>query len=85
MAAFYYPTGQSVQEGDIVTLAGTRAFVERVLVRGTRDAHDYACSDTGGILLKLDDGNRVLERWIDEDIEFHQRGQRRLPEDKKGG
>jgi hypothetical protein len=44
-----------------------------VFAAGAPDALDYECSDTGGVLLKLDDGDCWLIRWINEDYELIQR------------
>lgn len=74
MAEFQYQDGQAVCVGDLIRVArARRAHVVSVFAAGAPDAADYDCSDTGGVLIKLDDGDRWLIRWINEDYELLQR------------
>lgn len=74
MADFRYQDGRAVCVGDLIRVARTRrARVESVLAAGAPDALAYDCSDTVGVLLKLDDGDCWLIRWISEDYELIQR------------
>ncbi len=74
MADYRYQDGQSVRVGDLIRVARTRrARIESIFAAGTSEAADYDCSDTGGVLIKLDDGDRWLIRWINEDYELIQR------------
>jgi len=75
MSTFEYAGGGTVLEGDIVSVAGKQAVVERVFSKGTRDARDFACLETGGLLLRFEDGDIQLWPWVNEDLEFRSRGE----------
>ena len=67
--------------GDRITYAGFPGVVAMVLVAGTQDAANFACPDTGGILMEEDQPHRgwsamVLtppdgRQW--EDLDFIER------------
>lgn len=73
MTTFHYKSGEVVQEGDVVTVVGKRAIVERVFSAGSRGAQDFACPETGGLLLKFEDGDVQVWPSVDEDLEFRGR------------
>lgn len=74
MPEFQSLDGQPVLPGDLLRVAGTRQeHVESIFAAGSSDAADYDCSDTGGVVLRLDDGDCWLIRWIDEDYELIRR------------
>lgn len=73
MTAFHYKSGEAVQEGDIVAVVGKRATVESVFPERTSEARDFACFETGGLLLKFEDGDLQVWRWVNEDLEFQGR------------
>jgi hypothetical protein len=73
MTAFYYMSGEVVREGDIVTVINKLAVVERILSERSQDARDFACFNTGGLVLRFDDGDLQVWRSVDEDLEFLRR------------
>lgn len=82
MITFCYHTGEEVREGDRV-FTGFKKFGQVLLVLqpGTRQAADYSCEDTGGVLIQEDwEGTPsfVLENPPDgdqwEDLDFLGRG-----------
>jgi hypothetical protein len=66
-------SGEVVQEGDIVVVIDKRAVVERILSKRSQDARNFACFDTGGLLLRFDDGDVQVWRSVDEDLAFLRR------------
>lgn len=68
---FTYSDGTPVNQGDRVIVENHRmASVELLLQPGTEESTVWQCCDTGGILLKFDDGDCWLCReGLDEDFE----------------
>ena len=68
---FIYCDGSLVKRGDLVSVANHgRATVELLLQPGTQDSIKWQCFDTGGILIKFDDGYYELcQGGFDEDFE----------------
>lgn len=73
MKPFHYSEGELVCEGDIVLIVNKRAVIERVMAKHSRDAQDYACSETGGLLLKFEDGDLQVWPHVNEDLRLVQR------------
>ena len=67
---FIYIGGRNMNVGDQVEVIGKRGVIVALVQPGTRDASDYACSKTGGILMRFDDGDLQLWPSIDEDLLF---------------
>lgn len=73
MGDFQYKSGERVEEGDLVTVVGKKAIVARVFSEHSRDAQDFACFETGGLMLKFEDGDIQVWSTVDEDLEFRER------------
>ena len=59
ISAEYSDTGQLVRKGELVFVDGNPGRVEEVCQPGTELARNYACEETGGLLILFDDG--ILE------------------------
>jgi hypothetical protein len=73
MPAFHYKSGEAVREGDLVVVAGKRAVIERLFSERSAAAQDFACFETGGLMLKFEDGDVQVWPAVDEDLEFRGR------------
>jgi hypothetical protein len=76
MVTFRYRTGEDVQIGDQIEYDGHPGIITDIFQPNTPHASDFACPDTGGIMLKSIWGPMVLpppdgESW--EDLDFIQR------------
>jgi hypothetical protein len=67
---FLYVGGRSINVGDQVEVVGKRGAIVALVQPDTRDASDYACSTTGGILIRFEDGDLQLWPFVDEDLLF---------------
>ena len=68
---FRYRTGEIIRLNDIVTLSGDDGHIEAILMPGTKDAGDYGCMSTGGILVDSPKGLGfvvITEPENDEDL-----------------
>ncbi len=73
MPTFYYKTGEIVREGDLVVVAGKRAVVECLFSELSDAARDFACFETGGLMLRFEDGDVQVWTTTDEDLEYRGR------------
>lgn len=74
MPIFHYKSGEVVWEGDLVMVVRKPAVIERVFSERSSDAQDFACFETGGLLLRFEDGDVQVWTAVDEDLEFRRRG-----------
>ena len=66
-----YLTGEPIEVGDRVLVNKLYpGVVEYLLDAGSEAASQHGCSESGGIVLKFDNGH--LQLWVraDEDLEF---------------
>lgn len=70
---FVYRDGTTVQLGDVIIAASQPAKIEMILIPGTIDAQNFSCADTGGLLLKFDNGDMQLWPSVNEDLELVRR------------
>lgn len=68
MKAFRYTSGEEVLTGDKITVASKPGTIEKILSPQTQDATDFSCPDTGGLLIKFDDGDLQVWPDVDEDL-----------------
>jgi len=73
MPDFHYHTGELIRDGDLVAVAGKRAVIDRVISERTRESQDFSCFETGGLLIKFEDGDLQLWPDVDEDLQFLKR------------
>ncbi|MDP0497232.1 MAG: hypothetical protein Q7Q73_13595 [Verrucomicrobiota bacterium JB024] len=59
---FTYTTGNPVEPGDLVRVGSERGCIERLFHANTEDARDFACQDTGGILIRFE--KMGLQVWL---------------------
>lgn len=70
-----YSTGEQMQKGDKVIINSQLvAVVEEVLEPNTPLACDYYVEDTGGFLLRYDDGQFEVWTHVEQEITFLERG-----------
>jgi hypothetical protein len=73
MNKFQYLSGEEVLEGDRIVVVTKEGTISNVFLPGTDGSKDYDCWDTGGVLIKFDDGDLQLWPKTDEDLKFIQR------------
>jgi hypothetical protein len=76
MNEFQYCSGQRVETGDIIVVIGKRGIVDKIFPAQTAEARDWSCFDTGGLLLKFEDGDLQVWPWINEDLKLIARTKR---------
>lgn len=67
-AHFFYSNGVPIDEGDAITVIKKHGSVDRIFAPKTDDAKDFCCFDTGGILLRFEDGDLQVWPHVNEDL-----------------
>ena len=71
---FTYLGGTRVLVGDVVMAANKQASIEKVIQPRSKDAKDFNCEMTGGLLLAFEDGDLQLWPSANEDLVLMHRG-----------
>ena len=56
----YSDSRKLVKKGDLVSVDNREGRVDEVCLAGSRQAYDYSCERTGGLLIQFDDGILAL-------------------------
>jgi hypothetical protein len=67
---FAYSCGSSVRDGDRIVVAQANGTIEAILQPHTQEARDYDVFESGGLLLRFDNGDLQLWPEPDEDLIF---------------
>ena len=66
-----YLSNEEIVEGNsVVVNLSRRGVVNQVLLPNSQAAMAFACAESGGFVLRLDDGDLQLWAKADEDLEF---------------
>lgn len=68
-----YCSGIPIYKGDAIAVGELRGTVEELLVKGTSAAENYRCLDTGGLLLRFENGDLQVWPYMNEDLKLLQR------------
>jgi hypothetical protein len=74
MMPFKYSDGSLVKVGDVILVINKPGRIEQILEKGTSEAEAYHCYDSGGLLIRFDDGDLQLWPETDEDLVFVKEG-----------
>jgi hypothetical protein len=68
-----YLSGEEVLAGDRIVVVTKEETIWNVFLPGTDGSKHYNCWDTGGVLIKFDDGDLQLWPKTDGDLKFIKR------------
>lgn len=74
---FRFHTGREIVCGDRVFLAGEPGKIEAVLLPNTKEAEEFGCTETGGIVAIFPEGLGLVlitDPENDEDLDFNTNG-----------
>jgi hypothetical protein len=67
---WHYSTGAPINIGDRISLGHKEGVIEEIFSAMTQRAMDFKCAETGGLLLRFEDGDLQVWPYVNEDLVF---------------